>query len=266
MFRTSAALIFGMLSVTANAGAQTQLQSLEPQVAYSAVRVLSSGKMRIESTYNYSPGKHRTVMQVSGQSMTAIIREDLDVMWSLVPPQGPMRVYMEFPMDSSEARSNDAMVASEVTESRLLGAETVGGQRTNKYEVTVREPEGATYSGNVWVTSEMIPVRMELSDPRGERFVLEQSQIEIGPQPDALFEIPAGYTKLDLGGLGATFGNLARGFEAPAPARQADEEKGFTHEVTDHATQAAKQGVLQGVGDGVRNGVGRRIRGLFGRD
>jgi hypothetical protein len=265
MFKSTAgALCFGLLSVT-TAGAQAQLQSLEPEVAYSALRVFSDGEMRMESAYNYTPGKHRTEMRIDGQSMTAIIREDLDVMWSLVPAQGSMKVYMEFGMDSSEARGSSAMAGSEVTESRLLSSEKVGGYRTNKYEVTVREREGVTFSGNIWMTNEMIPVRMEMLDQRGRRLVLEQSDIEIGPQPDELFEIPAGYTKLDLGGLSAAFGGMTRGPDTGAEADDNDEQNEFTREIAGHATQAAKQGVLHGVGEGVRDTVGRRIRGLFNR-
>jgi hypothetical protein len=269
MFKnTTAICCFGLLSVMA-VTAQAQLQSLEAQVAYSALRVFSNDEIRMESVYHYTPGKHRTEMRIEGQSMTAIIREDLDVMWSLAPTQSPMKVYMEFSMDSSEVRSANAMAGSEVTASRLVGAEKVGGYRTDKYEITVREAEGVTFTGHAWMTSEMIPVRMEMLDQRGGRLVLEQSNIEIGPQPDELFEVPAGYTKLDLGGFGAAFGDIARGLGKGSDTQDDTDDadqSGLTREIAGHATKAAKQGVLHGVSHGVRDQVGRRIRGLFNRD
>jgi hypothetical protein len=261
---TAAVIAFSLLSAT-SAVAQGLLPSLQPEVAYSAYRSFSDGQMSMEGAYHYQPGKHRTEIKIEGQSMTAIIREDLEVLWSLSPAQGPMRFYMEFSMESEEARNGNALVGTEVVQSRLLVSETVGGYRTDKYEVTVTEPEGGSFSGTVWVTDERIPVRMEMADEGGRLFVMEQTNIEIGAQPDELFEIPAGYAKLDLGGLGAVFGELTRGLQTRNDADQGDEQGEFTREVAGHAAEAAKKGVLRGVGQAVRDTVGRRTRGLLNR-
>lgn len=46
--------------------ANAQLESLQPQVPYSAWRVFSDGSMQVEGAYNCTPGKHRTGMQIEG--------------------------------------------------------------------------------------------------------------------------------------------------------------------------------------------------------
>jgi len=272
MIRSTAAVIGLSVGVLSGATAQEPLESLDPQVSYSAHRTFSDGSMQMEGAYHYVPGKHRTEMQIEGQTMVAIIREDLDVLWSLAPAQGGMKFFMEFSTQSDEARDGNALVGTELADSRLVGSENVAGYSTSKYAVTILESDGGEFSGNVWVTREQIPVRMEMTDETGNRLIMEQTNIEIGPQPDDLFEVPAGYSKLDLGGLGSMFGNLTEQFVGmqgagndERPNDDAENNRGLAGEIAEHATDAAKQGVLQGVGQGVRDKVGSRIRGLFNR-
>jgi outer membrane lipoprotein-sorting protein len=259
------------VGVLSSAAAQGSLESLDPQVAYSATRSFSDGNMRMESAYNYAPGKHRTEMHIQGQSMVAIIREDLEVLWSLAPAHSGAKFYMEFSTQSDEARSGNTLVGTQIADSRLVGSEIVAGYSTSKYEVTIADPDGSTYSGNIWVTRERIPVRMEMTDGRGNQLILEQTDIEIGPQADQLFEVPAGYSKLEIGGIGSVFGNLSEGFAGARPATEnsandnSERDFGFVGDIAEHATDAAKQGVLFGVGEEVRDTVGGRIRGFFSR-
>jgi outer membrane lipoprotein-sorting protein len=258
-----------ILLSTAAANAQNaQLESLQPQVSYSAWRVFSNASMQVEGAYYYAPGKQRTEMQIEGQAMTGIIREDLGLLWTLPPAQAQMNVYMEIPLDSSEARgSNSSLAGAQVVESRLLGSEDVGGYRTQRYQVTVHEPGSETFRGDVWVTEHMIPVRMEMNDESGDRFVMEQRNIEIGPQADELFEVPAGYTRLTLGGLRGALGEAFRGRPGGQGTDDGDSSgPGFAGEVAGEAADAARQGVVDGVGQGVRENVGRRIRGIFRRN
>src|SRR5690606_32585306 len=119
--------------------------------------------------------------------------------------------------DAREIGSGGAFEGSEVVESRELGTEEVNGQRTTKYEITVRDPSGETASGTLWATQDMIPVKMDMVVDGGDRVVLELRDVEIAPQPDSLFEVPAGYTALSLGSLGG-LRDIARAFPgAQAP-------------------------------------------------
>lgn len=248
--------------------AYAQLESLEPRVPFSGWRVLSmEGSQVMEGPYYFTPGKHRTEATIEGQTFTAIIREDREVLWTLLPQQN---MYMEISFDARELGSGGAFEGAEVIESRELGTETVNGQRTTKYEVTVRDPNGESATGTLWATADMIPVKMDMVVEGGEQVVLELRDIEIGPQADSLFEVPAGFTRLSLGNLG----NLRSAFEGigaagaepqPAPSGGSD-EPGFAEEVAEGAAEGAREAVTDGVRQGVRENVGRRIRGIFNRD
>lgn len=74
-----------------------------------------------------------------------------------------------------------------------VGSETVKGRATVKYEWTNAKGE----SGTMWIDRKLrIRVKWQRKDLEGEL-----QNIQEGAQPASLFEIPAGYTKFDEGGL-----------------------------------------------------------------
>ena len=74
-----------------------------------------------------------------------------------------------------------------------VGNETVNGRSTIKYEGTNAKGE----PGSAWFDSKLrFPVKWEGKNGSGE-----MQNIKEGPQPASLFEIPAGYTKMDMGGM-----------------------------------------------------------------
>jgi hypothetical protein len=245
--------------------AEAQLESLQPKVSFSAWRILSDGgALLMEGPYHYAPGKHRSEISAEGQRITAIVREDREVLWTLIPGQN---MYMEVSFDARELGNGSLFEGSEVLESRELGTEQLNGQRTMKHDVTLREPSGETVTGTLWMTDDMIPVKMDMLVGRNDRVIMELRDIQVGPQPDALFEIPAGYTKLSfpLGNIGNALrgasGNAdERGDSAHGPSE--NDQPGFAEELASGAADAAREGARQGV----RENVGRRVRGIFNRN
>jgi len=76
---------------------------------------------------------------------------------------------------------------------RKVGTETVNGRSTIKYECTNAKGE----PGAAWFDSKLrFPVKWEGKNGSGE-----MQNIQEGPQPASLFEIPPGYTKMDMGGM-----------------------------------------------------------------
>ena len=74
-----------------------------------------------------------------------------------------------------------------------VGSETVNGRSTVKYEGTNAKGE----AGAAWFDSKLrFPVKWEGKNGGGE-----MQNIQEGSQPASLFEIPAGYTKMDMGGM-----------------------------------------------------------------
>ena len=75
-----------------------------------------------------------------------------------------------------------------------VGSETVNGRSTVKYEGTNAKGE----AGAAWFDSKLrFPVKWDGKNGGGE-----MQNIQEGPQPASLFDIPAGYTKMDMGGMG----------------------------------------------------------------
>lgn len=75
-----------------------------------------------------------------------------------------------------------------------VGTETVNGRSTVKYEGTNSKGE----SGTAWIDPKLqFPVKWEGKNGDGG----ELRNIQEGSQPASLFEIPAGYTKFDMGSM-----------------------------------------------------------------
>lgn len=263
--------ILACVMVCASTGAQ-DVEELRPTVSFSAWRVMSSGPLRMEGKYYYAPYKYRNEMELNGQKMTTIFREDLNTIWNLMPD---MQFYMEVDVGELFEQGGGVLEGAQILEREAQGIETVNGYRTTKYNVTMRDALGATTSGLMWISDEMIPVKAELATQDGELVTLELTEIEIGPQPDSLFEVPAGYQKFSLGGLAGLAG---AGAELPRGAGQIDAASGedagtaaggiaqdVTDAVRDGVAEGARQGARQGAEEGVRERARRGIRGIFDR-
>src|SRR5690606_32435083 len=108
----------------------------------------------------------------------------------------------------------------------------------------------------------------------GSRIIVELRDIEVASQPDELFEVPAGFTKLSFGSLLNAGDALRNGAGNPVAgddggARAGSDDSGQSSIAEDLASEdgeGAREGAQQGVRQGVRENVGRRIRGIFNRD
>jgi len=167
------------------------------QVDYSADSTMETeGGMTMKSRIYHTANKDR--MEMGGSDgMTTIIRKDKKVMWQLM---GDM--YMEHPMNDSNASGADAF---EIVEQTEVGQETVNGMKTTKSKVVAVKKDGSgKFGGFFWTTKEGITVKMDMLSKEGEKKMRMTSQltnIKIEKQDPALFEIPAGYTKDDMGAL-----------------------------------------------------------------
>jgi hypothetical protein len=179
-------------------------------------------------------------------------------------------MYMEVPVGEFLEQGGATLEGSEFLEQEAQGSETINGNRTTKYRVSVRDALGGTSSsGFVWVTAEMIPVKVDMTTQGGNQVTIELSDIEVGPQPDEVFDVPDGYQKLSLGNLGGLAGAAGRsgpssnGTGSAAGAGADSEGGGFAGEVAQEAEKGAEEGAKEAVKDGVKEKVKGRLRGLF---
>jgi len=169
----------------------------EVQVDYSADSTMETeGGMTMKSRIYHTVNKDR--MEMGGSDgMTSIVRKDKKVVWQLM---GDM--YMEMPMDASNTSGMDGFDIVEQTE---VGQESINGVKATKSKIVAVKKDGSgKFGGFFWTTKEGITVKMDMLSKEGDkklRMTSELSNLKIEKQNPALFEIPAGYTKNDMGAM-----------------------------------------------------------------
>jgi hypothetical protein len=180
----------------------------EVKVDFSADSTMETeGGMTMKSRIYHTADKER--MEMGGSDgMTTIIRKDKKVVWQLM---GDM--YMETPMNASNASGMDGFDIVEQTE---VGQETINGIKTTKSKIVAVKKDGSgKFGGFFWTTKEGITLKMDLLSKEGNkkiRMANELTNLKIEKQDPALFEIPAGYTKNDMG---AMMGHMTMGGDQP---------------------------------------------------
>ncbi len=175
--------------------------------SYSAeqVHLEPDGKARGVFKVYGTPDKIRMEMYApwGGGSMVNIIRKDKDVTWTLIPEK---KVYMESTINEADMQRFMVSMDDAVGKEEDLGTEIVNGYKCNKkrIETTVKVMGfERTTSAVVWKSDEF-PFPIRTQDDGGG--ISEMRNIKKGPQPDELFEIPSGYSKI---------GNLMEAMKRP---------------------------------------------------
>jgi len=79
-------------------------------------------------------------------------------------------------------------------ELRMLGTESIAGRTVEKWEMTTTVPNESPAQSLQWYDPQLkLAVREEF--PGG--FVRELTNIQVGPQPEALFSVPDGYSRME---------------------------------------------------------------------
>jgi len=145
---------------------------------------------RTETTIS-SPGMPNPI------TIITISRPDLDVSWQLFPKS---KKYIEDSL--SEPPGAEELQAPPIdfraaTNYEEVGKETVNGYDCVKYKATISLPDEESSEFYVWSAKELkdLIIKREFLLPDGSLSAWELSNIEIGEQPEGLFEIPADYIK-----------------------------------------------------------------------
>jgi outer membrane lipoprotein-sorting protein len=184
------------------------MQFTNPQAEYSADRVMQTESATFEQHVYYTPTKERTEMQASGknseQMPIQILRKDTKVMWQLMPSQ---KMYMEYSLDRpapNTMKKDPADMTKWDFDETVVGEEVMEGVNVTKYKTIATSADGKKFGGFSWRTKEGIQVKLDLLYKEGEekhRMTTELRNLKIGPQDPQLFEVPPGYTKLDMAGM-----------------------------------------------------------------
>jgi hypothetical protein len=99
-----------------------------------------------------------------------------------------------------------------------MGEETLNGVKVTKYKTIATSTDGKKFGGFSWRTKEGINVKQDLLYKEGndkKRMMTELSNLRIGRQDPKLFEIPDGFTKLDMGGMMGMMGRQGQSMGRP---------------------------------------------------
>jgi hypothetical protein len=138
-------------------------------------------------------------------SMVMIFRKDLKMLRILMPET---KAYIENPLSEADLQKTFQQLPKDMKEEDL-GRETINGFECKKKRVegSIEFSQGhkQTFSSVVWISDRIgFPIRTQSEDGR----MTELRNIMIGSQPDELFEVPSGYSKIanPLGNMGGSPG------------------------------------------------------------
>jgi hypothetical protein len=206
--------------------------AIEPaRVEYSADYTMETAESVIKGKIYQTPNKERRDMDAGGHQMVMILRRDKKLAWNLMPSE---RMYTEISLSDPQVSKDD--LSNFDVEATEIGPDTVNGVKTTKSKIIMKEkkPNGTKMGGFWWVTRDNIVMKLDvIAVDKGEkmRMKMELDNLKIGKQDPALFEIPPGYNKMDMGMGG--MGKLLMGGEDRAEAkaggsgRGAKENSGF---------------------------------------
>jgi curved DNA-binding protein CbpA len=80
-------------------------------------------------------------------------------------------------------------------EMRMVGPDSVGGRKTEKWELIVTGPDGKSSSSYQWYDP---VIKMNIREEGANGYFRELRNIRLGKQPDSLFKVPAGYKEITM--------------------------------------------------------------------
>jgi len=150
--------------------------------------VSRTGKFYVENPF------YRMDMEENGQKMFVVVNNETKTTKVFMPSE---KMYMEMKSDDMKSMSNDVFQSikaqKEKYETKLVGEETVNGYECEKYQVMIDGSPVSTY----WQSPEIeYPIKVISGDK--QNMVMELKNIEKGDIDDAMFKIPAGFTKMEM--------------------------------------------------------------------
>lgn len=192
--------IFCFLSVllaASFAAAQTDFSAdvvdlLKPGAPVRARMYFTKDKIRFEPAANNSP--HGGAFIVNYATQTSLVLMDQQHMYMEMPASAQLQRqgYFLFQIDNIEAACSDwqKMPSNQGGTCHKLGDETVNGRNAVKFETTSASGEVKHF----WINPKLrFPVKWESKNSSGEL-----RNIQEGPQAASLFEIPPGFTKMQM--------------------------------------------------------------------
>jgi hypothetical protein len=139
----------------------------------------------------YVKDKNMRLEMGGSRSIITILRSDKGVFWSLMPER---KMYLEMPL-TQEMTRDLGQFAQDHAKMTSLGRETVGGYLCDKYE-TEFKTNGGSIKHYMWIAQKLgMSIKIVSLD---NSFSREYRDIKEGAVPDAVFEVPPGFIKMNV--------------------------------------------------------------------
>lgn len=159
---------------------------------FSADMIMTDAKGKVTTGKIYMKGyeKIRQELKNNGDVAVTIMRLDRKVSWTLMPENQYMEV--QFTFDPNQLNTEYEY------EMKTVGSETVNGYSCKVVEYVYKDKKLGSLVQ--WIADDLgFAVKTQTKNSRGKvESTIEYKNIVVGPQPDSLFEIPAGYKKFSM--------------------------------------------------------------------
>lgn len=147
------------------------------------------GTPMVTSSIAYRDGSERqeTFDEGLGMSVLGITRSGEGIVYLKTTSD-------KMPALDQETRTSfdDLPGAANITKTKV-GAKTLNGMATSKFEIAATHDNGAIVTGHMWLQGDGVPIKVNFQAVLGDlmhTYHIEQTEIQVGPQPDELFAIP----------------------------------------------------------------------------
>jgi outer membrane lipoprotein-sorting protein len=162
---------------------------------YSADMETTTAEGSFTSKIFYKDGKMRIESNAQGHKSANILRPDRKVMWMLMVES---KTYMEMPLDKSKQDIQSKLHDPNIkTDKEFMANEVVDKHPAKKYHLTITTDGKRERSGYIWEATDLenFPVKYQSEDMK---MTTIWRNIKTGDVTDAVFEVPAGYKKMDM--------------------------------------------------------------------
>jgi hypothetical protein len=161
---------------------------------FTADMVTTEGDVSRTSKFYVENPFYRMDMEENGQQMFIVVNNETKTTKVFMPSE---KMYMEMKSDDMKSLSNDVFQSLEAQkqkyETKPLGKETVNGYECEKFQVMIDGSPVSTY----WQSPD-IEYPIKVISGEKQNMVMELKNIEKGNVDDALFKVPAGFTKMEM--------------------------------------------------------------------
>jgi len=188
LLQIAVTICMSMFAGTALAGMWGEFKNFSADIETTMKQGVHASKMYYKDT------KMRMETSEKGHSSITIMRPDKKVMWMVMPQE---KSYMEMSLDMNKDMQSKLYDPNIKVDKQFIANEVVEKHPTKKYRMTIITDGKKENTGHVWEATDLsnFPVKYESED---KSVTTIYRNIKTGGVSDSMFEVPSGYTKMEM--------------------------------------------------------------------